>query len=136
MSCSGVILLGYFAADASILFDQRRVNAWDQRLANRIAARLEDQLGFSEVRRLAIVGSLPAHPFPLATFDHDLNASAFSAPFSKVGVIEQATGLAFDRASKTEMEAASAYCAEREPWPGTGSVAVLSAVGVVCLSKP
>jgi hypothetical protein len=130
------VLLGYFASDASILFDQRRINVWDQRLASHIAARLEDQPGFSGVRSLAVVGSLGAHPFPLATADHDLNSSAFSATWSKVGVIEQATGLAFNRASQAEMEAANAYCAERDPWPATSSVAVLpEQLGVVCLSK-
>ena len=33
---------------------------------------------------------------PLQTTDHDMNSSAFGAPWSKVGVIEQATGLIFD----------------------------------------
>jgi hypothetical protein len=51
-------------------FDQRRVNLWDHQLANRIVARLEEQPGFPSIRRLSVVGRLPAHPFPLQTIDH------------------------------------------------------------------
>jgi hypothetical protein len=35
---------------------------------------------FASTRRLAVVGRLPAHPFPLQITDHDMNSSAFGAP--------------------------------------------------------
>ena len=136
MACAGILVLGYVAADASILFDQRRVNLWDHQLANRIVARLEEQPGYPSIRRLSLVGRLPAHPFPLQTADHDMNSSAFGAPWSKVGVIEQAAGLIFAQASEADMQIAKTYCAEHDPWPGPGSVTALSQLGIVCLSKP
>jgi hypothetical protein len=134
MAGAGILLLGYIAADASILFDQRRVNLWDHQLANRIVARLEAQPGFASIRRLAVVGRLPAHPFPLRTADHDMNSSAFGAPWSKVGIIEQATGLIFDQASEADIQIARTYCAEHA-WPGPGAVTITSQLGIVCLSK-
>jgi len=136
MACAAILVLGYVAADASILFDQRRVNLWDHQLANRIVARLEVQPGFPSIRRLAVVGRLSAHPFPLQTTDHDMNSSAFGAPWSKVGVIEQATGLIFDQASDAELQIAKTYCAGHDPWPGPGAVTAISQLGIVCLSKP
>jgi hypothetical protein len=136
MACAGILMLGYVAADASILFGQRRVNLWDHQLANRIVARLEAQPGFASIRRLAVVGRLPAHPFPLQTTDHDMNSSAFGAPWSKVGVIEQATGLVFDQASEADIQIAKTYCAAHDPWPGPDAVTATSELGIVCLSKP
>jgi hypothetical protein len=136
MACAGILVLGYVAADASILFDQRRVNLWDHQLANRIVARLEQQPGFASIRRLAVVGRLPAHPFPLQTTDHDMNSSAFGAPWSKVGVIEQASGLIFDPASEADIQIARTYCGEHDPWPGPGAVTATSQLGIVCLSRP
>jgi hypothetical protein len=136
MACAGILVLGYVAADASILFDQRRVNLWDHQLANRIVARLEEKPGFASIRRLSVVGRLPAHPFPLRTADHDMNSSAFGAPWSKVGVIEQATGLIFDQASEADIQIAKTYCAGHDPWPGPDAVTVTSELGIICLSKP
>jgi hypothetical protein len=136
MACAAILLLGYVAADASILFDQRRVNLWDHQLANRIVARLEQQPGFASVKRLAVIGRLPAHPFPLQTADRDMNSSAFTAPWSKVGVIEQATGLLFDQASDADIQIARTWCARHDPWPGPDAVTVASELAVVCLSKP
>lgn len=136
MACAGILVLGYVAADASILFDQRRVNLWDHQLANRIVARLEAQPGFTSIRRLAVVGRLPAHPFPLRTADHDMNSSALGAPWSKVGVIEQATGLIFDQASEADVQIGRNYCAEHDPWPAPAAVTATSQLGIICLSKP
>ena len=136
MACAAILLLGYVAADASILFDQRRVNLWDHQLANRIVVRLEQQPGLASIKRLAVIGRLPAHPFPLPTADRDMNTSAFSAPWSRVGVIEQATGLLFDQASDADLQIARTYCAAHDPWPGPDAVTVASELGIVCLSKP
>jgi hypothetical protein len=136
IACAGILVLGYVAADASILFDQRRVNLWDHQLANRIVARLEEQPGFPSISRLSVVGRLPAHPFPLPTTDHDMNSSAFGAPWSKVGVIEQATGLIFGQTSEADIQIAKTYCAEHDPWPGPGAITVISQLGIVCLSRP
>jgi hypothetical protein len=136
MACAGILVLGYVPADTSILFDQRRVNLWDHQLANRIVARLEQQAGFTSIRRLAVIGRLPAHPFPLQTADRDMNSSAFSVPWSKVGVLEQATGLRFDQASDADIEIARTYCATHDPWPGRDAVTIASQLGIVCLSTP
>jgi hypothetical protein len=136
IACAGILVLGYVAADASILFDQRRVNLWDHQLANRIVARLEEQPDFPSIKRLSVVGRLPAHPFSLQTTDHDMNSSAFGAPWSRVGVIEQATGLIFDDVSEVDIQIAKTYCAEHDPWPGPGAVTAISQLGIVCLSKP
>ena len=136
MASAFILALGYIAADASILFDQRRANLWDHQLANRIVAKLEEQPNFPSMRRLFVVGRLAAHPFALPTDDHDMNSSAFNAPWSKVAVVEQATGLIFDRALETDAQTANTYCAGRDPWPASGAVTVTSALGIVCLSKP
>lgn len=136
MTCAGILLLGYVAADASILFDQRRVNLWDHQLANRVVVRLEQQPGFASAKRLAVIGRLPAHPFPLLTADRDMNTSAFSRPWSKAGVIEQATGLMFDHASDADIQVATSYCAAHDPWPCPEAVTVAAELGIVCLSKP
>jgi hypothetical protein len=136
MAGAGILVLGYVAADAAILFDQRRVNLWDHQLANRIVARLEAQPGFASIKRLVVVGQLPAHPFPLPTADHDMNASAFHAPWSKAGIIEQATGLVFDKAAEADVQIARTYCAGHGAWPGPGAVTAIAELGIVCLAKP
>jgi len=65
-----------------------------------------------------------------------MNVSAFSVPWSKAGVLEQATGLLFDQASDAEVQTARTYCATHDAWPGPDAVMVASQLGVVCLSKP
>lgn len=136
IGCAAILILGYVAADTAILFDQRRVNLWDHQLANRIVTRMEQQPGFTSVKRLSVVGRLPAHQFPLQTTDHDLNSSAFGAPWSKVGVIEQATGLMFAPASDADVQIAKSYCAAHDAWPSPDAVVVTAELGIVCLSKP
>jgi hypothetical protein len=65
-----------------------------------------------------------------------MNSSAFGAPWSKAGVIEQATGLIFDPASDADIEIGKTYCAGHDPWPGPDAVTATSQLGIVCLSKP
>jgi glucosyltransferase GtrII-like protein len=130
-----IVLLGYLGADASILFDQRRVNLWDDQEANRMIARLEADPGFGKATSLAIVGRKPTRPLALSTMSGDMNSSAFGSPWSKLGLVEQATGYRFLAPTDEEWQAAIDYCAGRAAWPTPGSAAVKDELAIVCLPR-
>ncbi len=129
------IVAGYVGADASILFDQRRMNLWDHQEANRIIARLETDPGFGKVTSLAVVGRRKMHPLALATSSIDMNTSALGSPWSKLGLFEQATGYAFASPTDVQWQTAIDYCAHASVWPLPGSVGQVNELAIVCLPQ-
>ena len=130
-----IIIAGYVGADASILFDQRRMNLWDHQEASRIIARLEADPGFGEVTSLAVVGRRKAHPLALGTSSVDMNTSGLGSPWSKLGLFEQATGYRFASPTDAQWQAAIDYCGHGAVWPLPGSVGLVRELAVVCLPK-
>jgi hypothetical protein len=130
-----IVLAGYVGADASILFDQRRMNLWDHQEASRIIARLEADPAFGEVTSLAVVGRRKAHPLALGTSSVDMNTSGLGSPWSKLGLFEQATGYRFAAPTDAQWQAAIDYCAHAPVWPLPGSVGLVDELAVVCLPQ-
>jgi hypothetical protein len=131
-----IIIAGYVGADASILFDQRRMNLWDHQEASRIIARLEADPAFGEVTSLAVVGRRKTHPLALGTSSVDMNTSGLGSPWSKLGLFEQATGYRFASPTDAQWQAAIDYCGHGTVWPLPGSVGLVRELAVVCLPKP
>ncbi|WP_424702291.1 hypothetical protein, partial [Escherichia coli] len=123
------------SADASILFDQRRMNLWDHQEANRIIARLEADPAFGKVAALAVVGRRKAHPLVLSTSSVDMNTSGLGSPWSKLGLFEQATGYSFASPTDAQWQTAIDYCSHATAWPLPGSVGVIDDLAVVCLPQ-
>lgn len=130
-----IVIAGYVGADASILFDQRRMNLWDHQEASRIVARLEADPAFGKVTSLAVVGRRKTHPFPLATSSVDMNTSGLGSPWSKLGLFEQATGYRFASPTNPQWQAAIDYCGHGNVWPQPGAVGVVQELAVVCLPQ-
>ncbi|MBR0753860.1 glucosyltransferase domain-containing protein [Bradyrhizobium jicamae] len=130
-----IVVAGYVGADASILFDQRRMNLWDHREANRIMARLEADPAFGKATSLAVVGRRKMHPLALGTSSLDMNTSALGSPWSKLGLFEQATGYSFASPSDLQWQTAIDYCAHGTVWPQPGSVGLINELAIVCLPQ-
>lgn len=130
-----VVIAGYVGADASILFDQRRMNLWDHQEASRIVARLEADPAFGEVTSLAVVGRRKAHPLALGTSSIDMNTSGLGSPWSKLGLFEQATGYKFASPTDAQWQFAINYCGHATIWPRPGSVGLIRELAVVCLPQ-
>jgi hypothetical protein len=130
-----IVIAGYVGADASILFDQRRMNLWDHQEASRIIARLEADPAFGEVTSLAVVGRRKTHPLALGTSSLDMNTSGLGSPWSKLGLFEQATGYRFASPTDAQWQAAIDYCGHGTVWPLPGSVGLVHELAVVCLPK-
>jgi hypothetical protein len=130
-----IIIAGYVGADASILFDQRRMNLWDHQEASRIIARLEADPAFGEVTSLAVVGRRKAHPLALGTSSVDMNTSGLGSPWSKLGLFEQATGYRFASPTDAQWQAAIDYCGHGTVWPQPGSIGLVRELAVVCLPQ-
>lgn len=130
-----IVIAGYVGADASILFDQRRMNLWDHQEANRIITRLEADPAFANVTSLAVVGRRKMHPLALSTSSVDMNTSGLGSPWSKLGLFEQATGYTFASPTDVQWQAAIDYCAHGTIWPLPGSVGVVDDLAVVCLPR-
>ncbi|MBR0849966.1 glucosyltransferase domain-containing protein [Bradyrhizobium diazoefficiens] len=130
-----IIITGYVGADASILFDRRRMNLWDHQEASRIIARLEADPAFGEVTSLAVVGRRKTHPLALGTSSVDMNTSGLGSPWSKLGLFEQATGYSFASPTDAQWQAAIDYCGRGTVWPLPGSVGLIHELAVVCLPQ-
>jgi hypothetical protein len=130
-----IVVTGYVGADASILFDQRRMNLWDHQEANRIIARLETDPAFGKVTSLAVVGRRKMHPLVLSTSSVDMNTSGLGSQWSKLGLFEQATGYTFASPTDVQWQTAIDYCAHGTIWPLPGSVGVVNDLAIVCLPR-
>lgn len=135
---TGIIILavGYIGASNRILHDQRAMNRWDMAQANRILARLESEPGYEDLRTLAIIGGRVVYPVPTPTTFGDISISALMVPWSKLAVIEQATGYRFGWPTEAQVSTATEYCEAHESWPAAESVVLRNELGIVCMPIP
>jgi hypothetical protein len=131
-----VILLSFLGVNQEILSDQLRLNRQDMLQASRIVGRLESLGQIEKVRRVAFVGSELSHPSRPRTMAGSMNVSAFSAVWSQVPVLEEASGYDWEWSTDpAEKAAARAFCAAAPRWPAPGSVAIEGEIAIVCM-KP
>ncbi len=130
-----ILVVGYVGSSNRIIFDQRRTNLWDFQEANRIVARLETHSQFRTARKIAIVGGAWCRSSPLSTTWGDMNVSALSVPWAKLGLIEQATGYRFSAPEAADTKTAEDYCSSAPFWPADRAVSIIGDVAVVCLPK-
>jgi hypothetical protein len=133
---SAVTVLSFIGVNQQVFEDQRRLNARDLAMANRIVGRLEVLPGFDKTMPVAFVGGQwPGRA--VATFWGDLNVSAYGAWWSQVPLLNEVSGLALRRQQDAERKvAADNYCAAVEPWPAVEAVTVRDGMAIVCLDKP
>lgn len=129
-------LLSFVGSDNRILAEQRRINARDAAMANRIVARLEAIPGLAEAHEIAVVGGYVTYPLLLRTIDHDMNISAFGATWSRAAIVREVSGLdLYEVSSGPSMSLALAYCQGADPWPAPTAVAIRGQLAIVCLSR-
>ena len=130
-----LLCVSYVGSSNRIIFDQHRVNLWDLHEANRIVERLELQPRFGEMQSIALMGGNWGRPSALQTTYGDLNISALSVEWAKVGLIQEATGYRFKTVNSDERVKAEEYCHTTAPWPAAAAVTIIERTGVVCLGK-
>lgn len=132
-----VVLLSFIGVSQHIFDDQWRLNRRDQHKADRIVLRLEALPGFEGLRKVAFVGRSGWYPIGMPrTQWGDMNTSAFGPFWSQVSLLREVSG--YDTGwfiEPQERAAADGYCAQAEPWPAPGSVAIRGNLGIVCLAK-
>jgi hypothetical protein len=130
----GVVVAVMFVLISNQVFsDQLRVNRWDTAKAQRITSRLEELPEFTSVRRLHIDGGYWRYPLGPSSIQGDMNVSALFANWSKIGLINEATGYSFESSTPEEAALASDLCVDTKHWPDPGSVFIRGELGVVCL---
>lgn len=133
--CVTILCVSYIGTSNRVLFEQRLVNTWDAHMVNRIIARLEARPGAEDATRMAVVGSSWPYTSELSTRFADFNGSALSKPWSRVGLLDQATGYRLMNASESEARLAEEYCSSVDPWPAPESAVVVGTVAIVCLQE-
>lgn len=126
----------YIGSSNRILFDQRRLNLFDANEANRIVARLELRADFKTVKHLAVVGGSWGRTTALPTTSGDMNVSALSVAWAKLGLFQEATGYHFSEPTSNQAQIAATYCTSANPWPAENSITIVDALAIVCLPKP
>lgn len=127
-----IVLFSFIGVNNHIFTDQLRVNMRDRHKANRIVARMESQPAFSNVQRVAIVGTVWGYPAPIYTTQGDMNISAFGADWSKVNVLKEVSGYNFGAATENEQKVAIKFCEDVPKWPSENSLVVLGDLCIVC----
>ena len=130
-----VILVSFIGISNEVFNDQLRVNMRDLATASRIAGRIEALPDFAQVRYLAVSGGPWGYESPIWTAEGNLNVSAFSEPWSKVPLINEASGHAFKPAPRDMLEKANALCASKPKWPALESISKIDATVVVCMQN-
>jgi hypothetical protein len=118
-----------------IFSDQFRINRWDMAKAQRIISRMEEMPQFPSMRRLYIDGGAGRYPLGPYSIQGDMNLSAFYPSWSKIGLINEASGYSFGSPTSDEYTLGSEMCAELTRWPDPGSIVIVGELGVVCLEK-
>jgi len=134
---AGVILVffSFLGLNEQILTDQLRLNLRDIAEANRILMRIELLPGFRELKTVVVSGGSPNYPARIASAQDDMNVSALFADWSKVGLLNEATGYAFSEPSPDQKTRGRAMCKERPKWPAPESITILGTAAVVCLPE-
>ncbi len=130
---ASLVVLSFIGSDNRILDDQLRLNMRDLALANRELARLERLPGIAANQTLALVGAVPTAGLSLATTDHDLNITAFAAPWSKIGILRELAGRDFLLPTDAKFSDAKDACAGAESFPGNRSIFMKEDLAIVCL---
>jgi hypothetical protein len=130
-----LILIGFIFSSNQILADQQRLNNWDQLKANRILSRLESLPGFENVKFLYIDGGELPYPVNLKTIQGDMNISAFSAPWSKIYLIMEASGYKFENPAADQIDLGKKICSSNSKWPNLESVLIVNSLAIICLKK-
>jgi hypothetical protein len=134
---SALTVLSFIGVNQQVFEDQRRLNARDLAMANRIVGRLEVLPGFDKTMPVVFVGGQSWAGGRVATSWGDLNISAYRATWSQRPLLNEVSGLALRSPEDAEREtAAEKYCATVEPWPAVHGVTVRDGLAIVCLDKP
>lgn len=131
--CTVAVCFLFAFENAQIFADQIRINRWDTMQANRMVARLEGQIGFSQVKFLYVHAGKWGYAAEMRTVIGDMNISALFPSWSKVAVINQSTGYRFVQADGRQTEMGRKYCSNVRPWPEAQSVYIMDDLGIVCL---
>jgi hypothetical protein len=130
-----LIVVSFVGVNQQILADQQRLNRQDMLEASRIVGRLEALPGVERIRRVAFVGGEYWHPSMARTMWGDMNISAFGASWSRVALLQEASGYNWKWATAPgEKAAAGAYCARASRWPATDSIAIQGQLAIVCMT--
>jgi hypothetical protein len=105
-----VVLFSFIGLNELILADQLRVNMHDIQKANRIVARIEALPDFDHIDGVVISGGFWAYPSAARTIQGEMNASALYVPWSKVPLLNEATGYQFLIAPPDVTSKATTYC--------------------------
>jgi hypothetical protein len=129
-----VILFSFIGLNDVIFTDQLRMNMRDIEKANRIVARIEALPGFEQIQDVVISGGFWAYSSPVRTTLGDMNISALYVPWSKVPLLNEATGYRFLIAPPDVTKKANTYCQGSSKWPAPQSVIKMGSFAVVCLA--
>ena len=132
----GVVLFSFIGLNEQILTDQIRVNRRDMAEANRILMRMEMLPDFNRFTNVVVSGGSRLYPGRISTVQNDINVSALYRDWSKVALINEATGYSFGDPSAADKVRADSLCKERPKWPAPESVTSIGTTAVVCLPKP
>lgn len=130
-----IIIFGFVLMDNQIFADQRKINQWDKFFAQQILVRIEESPHFDEVKYLYIDGGGWGYQAGIRTVQGDMNISAFGAAWSKVNLVNYATGNRFAEAVGERRTQAEVYCASAQPWPARNSTKVIGDLAIVCRAK-
>ena len=130
-----VIILSFIGISNHVFKDQLRVNMRDLATANRMVGRIEALPDFAQVQYVVLYGGSYRYCSPITTAQRDMNISALFAPWSKLPVINEVSGYAFQPVPGGIFVKANAFCETAPKWPATGSVVKLDTVAVVCREK-
>ncbi len=111
--------------------EQRALQDRDLAQAVLVTARLQQQPGLAQVRRISAVGHSPWYEGQLIR-GSDLNHSALSVPWSIAPLFSAASQHAFSSPSDDEQAGAVALCKASPKWPADGSVTARGELAVVC----
>lgn len=130
-----IMLLAFIFLSNQMLSDQQRINQWDRMMANRIVSRLEAHPGFGNIKSVYINGGPWGYPAKLQTVEGDMNHSAFFFKWSKVRILTEVSGYAFQPASGAMVVAGEKYCMNRVPWPDADSITIDGDLAIICLKE-
>jgi len=130
-----IIIFGFILMGNQIFSDQRKINQWDKFSAQQIMARIEKSPNFDDVKFLYISGGAWGYLAGIRTVQGDMNISAFGAAWSKVNLVNYATGSRFTEATGERRLQAEAYCSSVQPWPAIDATKVIGDLAIVCRMK-
>ncbi|RZK37035.1 MAG: hypothetical protein EOO61_09540 [Hymenobacter sp.] len=129
----GIFVVGCIGVHTRIFADQRRMNAWDAAMGNRIISRLEILPNFGNIEAVHFVGSFYRYPSGPYTIQGDMNISSLGLIGLNTYVLNMVSGYHWRTATSEERIQAQALCQRSEKWPAPTSVMIVDKMAVVCL---